>query len=138
MKEYQSEKGTFYLIAIIIAIVLLLPLLIVRYNPVSSQERLAVILAYVIAAAAYFFSIIYPILNTRYIIKDKTLVIKSGFYKNDISCDKIIEITPGKSFQREPALSSSRLYVKYRDGQLIKTVGISPKNKEDFIKSLQL
>lgn len=95
-----------------------------------------IFLAYGAAAVAYFFSILYPLINTKYVLQDKSLMIRSGFYKKYISYNSIIEITQKSSMEREPALSKKRIYIKYKDGPETKMVGISPKNKDVFLKAI--
>lgn len=136
MKEYKSEKGAIHLIAAAVGSILIISFLAVFNGTAAQAERILLISAYITAAAAYFISVVFPIINTRYIIQDKALEIRCGFYKQIIPSDKIIDITQKKSFGREPALGQNRLYLKYRDKQDIKTVGISPKSREDFINNI--
>lgn len=138
MKEYKSKiDAPFYFIAVIIAIFIIITIVLVFDSLTSITEIVILIIAYIAAGIASYFSIIYPMLNTRYVIQDKTLTIKSGFYQKSIRYDEIIEITQKKSSGREPALSRDCIYIKYKDRQQLNLVGISPKNTEDFMNHLR-
>lgn len=138
MKKYKSEIGfSFYLVVILAATIIILSLIMVLRNPISISETTILIFAYGLALLAYYFSVIYPLLNTNYVIQNENLIIRSGFYKKEISRNQIVEITEKKSLGREPALSTRRLYIEYRENSGIYFIGISPKNKEDFLRRLR-
>lgn len=137
MRKYKSEIGfSFYFIAILIGTIIILSLVAILKDSFSISETIFLLFAYILVMLAYFFSIVYPLINTKYIVQDEKIIIKSGFYKKTILCNQIVEIVEKKSFNREPALSTRRLYIKYSDGQGKYWIGISPRNKADFIKNI--
>lgn len=137
LKKYKSEIGlSFYLVVTLITIIIVLSLIILLMNSIPSSEIIILIVAYTLVFLAYYFSILYPLFNTNYVIQDETLIVRSGFYKKVILRNQIVEITEKKSFNREPALSTRRLYIKYREDSAMCSIGISPKNKEDFLRKL--
>jgi hypothetical protein len=80
--------------------------------------------------------ILFPLLfNTRYIISNEVLNIKSGFvFKVDIDIQKIKKIAPNSTIWSAPALSFDRIEVFYNTYD---SIIISPKNKKDFIETLK-
>lgn len=138
MKKYKSKIGVSYgLIAVLIALILIISFVIVMKDSYSTAEMVILLIAYLLGFTAYCFSFIYPICNTEYIIQEKELLIKCGLYKKKILLNDIVEVIPGKSFGREPALSMQRLYIKYSEGQGIYSIGISPRNMKDFLKNIE-
>lgn len=137
MKKYKSEIGySFYLMMFILVVVITLSFIFALRGTDSKSETIVLFVAYAIAALAYCLSVIHPLINTQYVVQDKKLEIKSGFYKKTISFNQLVEIIEKKSFGREPALSSKRLYIKYRDGQDMYWIGVSPRDRENFLEDI--
>lgn len=72
--------------------------------------------------------------TTFYTIKDDTLLVKSGFfYRSIININSIKKIRETTSLLASPATSLDRLEISYnRFGSVL----VSPREKEDFIKTL--
>lgn len=137
MKIHKSEISySFYSIAVVIAIAIILSFVFTMKGVDSISETIVLFVAYIMAALAFYFSVVHPLINTQYVIEGGKMVIRSGFYKKTISLNQVIEIIEKKSFGREPALSSRRLYIKYRDGQDMYCIGISPKDRVNFLKDI--
>lgn len=139
MKKYRSEVGySFYLMAILLSAIIILSFVFALRETSSMSETIMLFVVYGIVVLAFYFAVIHPLINTQYIVQNEKLEIKSGFYKKEISYNKFVEIIEKTSFGREPALSSRRLYIKYRDGQGMYWIGISPRDRVNFLKDIAL
>lgn len=79
-------------------------------------------------------AIAYIILNTYYIIKDDTLIIKCGFLVNKkIDIHRVELISESNSIVSAPAISLDRLDIIYNGHEGIL---ISPKDKSKFIEHM--
>lgn len=86
----------------------------------------------IIPIIVYLFNIF---LDTYYIIEKKYLSIKCGmFYKKKILISNIIEINEVFDISNAPALSISRIEIRYDRN---KSILLSPKNKSKFISLLK-
>ena len=74
-------------------------------------------------------------LNTVYIIEEKKLKIKCGFFSyKPVEIDEIKEITKSSNIISSPAASFDRIEIKY--GKFEELI-ISPKNKFEFAQYLK-
>ncbi|MPW45661.1 PH domain-containing protein [Acinetobacter guerrae] len=80
----------------------------------------------------------WPVVNTRYVVTQDYLIIHSMFLKWKILRNQIQNITPSNNPLSSPALSLDRLKIDYQKDGKNKSVLISPKDKQKFIKVLQL
>ncbi|RWZ54527.1 hypothetical protein EQV77_14755 [Halobacillus fulvus] len=71
--------------------------------------------------------------RTGYCVENGKLTIRFGPFKRSIDSRDIIKISNERSIVTAPALSIDRLSILYGNYQVI---GISPKNKEEFIHLL--
>jgi len=79
--------------------------------------------------------------STRYIFQDEYLLVKIGFLTVAKVEYKLVESVKGsRSRLSSPALSMDRLEIKYRakSGSFNRTLIISPVNKTEFVKELNL
>ena len=74
------------------------------------------------------------IANTRYILSDTDLLIKSGPFRWRLALGDIHNISPTRNPFSSPALSLDRLKIDYGHYQ---SVMISPKNKTEFLQDLE-
>ncbi len=85
---------------------------------------------------AVFLFVLHMYLTTRYTINQGHLHIVSGFlYKKEIPLYSIISITPSRNPISSPTFSLDRLEIRYGTGDYVL---ISPKQKEDFLREIQL
>ncbi|MDR2888736.1 MAG: PH domain-containing protein [Lachnospiraceae bacterium] len=137
MKSYRSKIGRVYFVmTIVFTALIVLSITAAFAGATLTAEKITLVCAFVAAMFGLFFATIFPMLNTRYVIVEDRLIITSGFYKKTIALSQITEIYEKKSFGREPALSATRLYLKYVSGPEKGGVGISPQNQADFLKSI--
>lgn len=133
-KVYRSNIGVVYvLVMLIIAAILIGLYLYIR----GDGNVIVTSIAFIIVAIAYYFVLIYPVINTKYILETDRLVIHCGVYKNEIAFHDILEVYQKKSFGRYPALSEKMVFIKYKDCGMTNLVGISPKNQDEFIQQIQ-
>ena len=104
----------------------------------GDENTVAVFIAYIIAAILYYFVLICPVLNTKYILQADRLSIHCGIYKNEIALQEISEVYKKKSFRRYPAFSEQMVFIKYKKHGVTDLVGISPKNRDEFMQELQM
>ncbi len=72
--------------------------------------------------------------NTRYIIEDKTLIVKIGPYtEREIEAEEIFSIKRSKNIIASPANSLKRIKITYDGGMVL----LSPKRESEFISLLQ-
>ena len=133
-KVYRSNIGVMYvLVSLLILMVLIGSFPYIR----SDENTIAISIAYIIAAIFYYFALIYPVINTKYILQKDKLTINCGIYKNEIAFQEILEVYKKKSWGRYPALSENIVFIKYKDCGVTNLVGISPKNRDEFIREMQ-
>lgn len=124
MKVFYSKKGLW------LSLILWVPFPCTIIAAIKEKE-----LSAIIGLSAVLLFVAWLWFDTRYIIKDNTLVIKCGPFKYpEIPIDKIKKITHSRSALSAPACSLDRIlvsYAKYDD------ILISPKNEDIFIKILQ-
>ncbi|USP39512.1 PH domain-containing protein [Acinetobacter sp. XS-4] len=78
-----------------------------------------------------------PIINTNYTIDKNYLIIKCTVLKWKIKIKSIQSVEKTYNPLSAPALSLDRLKIKYLDDTgYLKTIMISPKEKDEFIKTL--
>lgn len=133
-KVYKSNVGVMYFfVSLIIAAILIGSFLYTR----GDGNVIVTSIAFIIAAITYYFALIYPVINTKYILETDRLVINCGIYKNEIAFQEILELYKKKSLGRQPALSEKMVFIKYKDRGVTNLVGISPKNRDEFIQEIQ-
>ena len=104
----------------------------------GDENTVAVFIAYIIAAILYYFVLICPVLNPKYILQADRLSIYCCIYKNEIALQEISEVYKKKSFRRYPAFSEQMVFIKYKIHGVTDLVGISPKNRDEFMQELQM
>ena len=82
-----------------------------------------------------FFLPLIALLATRYTIQDRQLIVQSGPIKWRIPIAEISEVTPTSDPIASPALSLDRLRIVYGPK---KSLLVSPRNKEDFLKQIAM
>lgn len=85
----------------------------------------------IVPFVGYFF---YLLFTTHYTIEEERLHIRCGFYHQRIPIAEIKMIKERHSIINAPALSFNRIEICYNHS---KSVLISPKNKKEFIQTLQ-
>ena len=75
------------------------------------------------------------LLSTRYTIQDRQLIVQSGPIKWRIPITDISEVTPTSDPIASPALSLDRLRIVYGAK---KSLLVSPRNKEDFLRQITM
>jgi hypothetical protein len=129
-KNYASKRS--YALLIFIFLVFFGPLIlkVVKGEFYSSQIG---ILAFLFIA---FSLVLHLFIKTNYRIKNRQLIIKSGFYTYPpIQIDEIKEIVKTNSILSAPAPSFDRIEIKYGKYD---SIIISPQNKLDFAKDLSI
>jgi hypothetical protein len=76
------------------------------------------------------------VLTTKYTVTQDTLLVQSGPFRWRIAKNEITQIAPSRSILSSPALSLDRLRIEYAAGR--KSVLISPKDKEGFLKAVSV
>ncbi|SFB21747.1 PH domain-containing protein [Acetitomaculum ruminis DSM 5522] len=133
-KVYRSNIGIMYFIVSVV----ILGILISSFLYARGDENTVVIfVTFIIATLVYCFVLIYPAINTKYILETDRLVIKCRLYKNEIAFRNIIEVYKKTSLGRYPALSEKMVFIKYKNHGVTNLVGISPKNRDEFIDEIQ-
>ena len=95
------------------------------------------LMAWIIASCLTIVGVGLPLwllLSTRYVLGHGQLQILSGPFKWRIPVARITTITPTSNPLSSPALSLDRLRVDYGVG---KSVMISPRNKQQFVKDVE-
>lgn len=75
-------------------------------------------------------------LNTCYVFKDKTLVACCGPMRFTVNIEDIQSIEPSFSALSGPALSMERLKIKHGNPDKPKSILVSPKEQEKFLKHI--
>lgn len=123
MTTYKSKSDLTLIIPVFIALSGIL--LIMAYNKVWPG-----LIVFLLITAF----IVHIFLTTYYQINGKTLTIRCGFLINkSVDIDKIRKITETNNPISAPATSLDRLEIKYNKYD---SIIISPKEKNDFIKTL--
>lgn len=131
---YRSSVGVMYfIVSLIIVGILIGSFLYTR----GDGNMFAISIAFITATIAYYFVLIYPIINTKYILETDRLVINCGTYKNEIAFREISGVYKKTSFGRHPALSEKMVFIKYKNRGVVNFVGISPRNRDEFIQEIQ-
>jgi hypothetical protein len=127
-KNYASKRS--YALLIFIFLVFFGPLIlkVIKGEFYSSQIAILVFLVITYSFVLHLF------IKTNYRIKDRQLIIKSGFYTYPpIQIDEIKEIVKTNSILSAPAPSFDRIEIKYGK---FDSIIISPQNKLNFAKDL--
>ncbi|ENX10426.1 PH domain-containing protein [Acinetobacter courvalinii] len=133
MQVFRSKIDWWFWGAIIATTGLLLQFLWTMYIKGTIQQ-------YPEHAVIYFFTIAllwWPILNTRYIVTEQHLVIRSMLFKWQINRSDITKVSESHNFISSPALSLDRLRIDYQKNGVISHILISPKDKDVFCQALR-
>ena len=131
MIRYKSKIGYGILAFIILVFCTTIGLTIGQGSPINDLLSMNVIL---ILGFAF---IIYLFLNIEYIIVERKLKIKCGFfYTKALNIDMIKSITRTNSIISAPAASLDRIELLYNDNGKFDSIIISPKDKVNFTKEL--
>ena len=133
MQIFRSKKDWWVLAFLVCMTGLLLQLLM-------TMQAKGNIEAYPLHTATYIatiFVIWWPVVNTRYVVDDETLIISCMFLKWKIKLVDIQNIEPTSNSVSSPALSLDRLKIEYQKDGKNKFVLVSPKNKEKFCQALK-
>ena len=78
--------------------------------------------------------------GTNYLIKDDALYINCGIFLINYKIDyaKIISMTDTDNFQISPALSHHKICIRYIQNENIKSILVSPKDRDAFKKQIHL
>lgn len=129
MKKYKAKVSK----------ALLLFIFLVFYGPLFIPPSLGqnwsiASLIFLLFITLVFFIIIYFLYSTVYIIQEKQLIIKIGFYSyKPISISAIKEIRKTNNIISSPAPSLDRIEIIYGSN---KSIIISPENKEKFMQDI--
>ena len=128
MQKFRS-KIDWWILAFFIAMSgLLLQLLLTMYAKGTLSQNLLFAVVYALTIVLIW----WPVLNTRYVIDQDTLLITCLFLKWRIPLSSIQKVTQTDFSIASPALSLDRLRIDYlKDGQA-KFILLSPRNKEAF------
>lgn len=132
MQVFRSKIDWWFWGVVIATTGLLLQFLWAMYIKGTIQE-------YPEHAVIYFFTIVllwWPILNTRYIVTEQHLVIRSMLFKWQINRSDITKISESHNLISSPALSLDRLRIDYQKNGVISHILISPKDKDVFYQAL--
>lgn len=134
MHTFRSKKDWWILGFIIAATGILLQMLwsMQLRGTLAEYPEHGIVYALVIAIMWW------PVLNTRYIVTQDRLIIRSMFLKWSILRSDIQQITPTNNPLSSPALSLDRLKIDYHKDGKSKSVLVSPKDKQKFIEVLQI
>ena len=78
----------------------------------------------------------WPILNTRYIVTEHHLIIRSMLFKWQINKSDILKISVSHNLMSSPALSLDRLRIDYQKNGVTSHILVSPKDKQTFCQAL--
>jgi hypothetical protein len=123
------SKIDLWLVAVLAA-AMALPFLEAMEALRSGSDSLPHLLIFVLLGG-FFLSLL---LSTKYTVSGDTLLVQSGLFRWRIVRSEITKIVPSRSIISSPALSLDRLRVDYANGR--KSVLISPKDKEGFLKAI--
>ncbi|WP_312050499.1 PH domain-containing protein [Acinetobacter courvalinii] len=132
MQVFRSKIDWWFWGIVIATSGLLLQLLWTMYIKGTIQE-------YPEHAVIYFFTIVllwWPILNTRYIVTEQHLVIRSMLFKWQINRSNITKVSESHNLISSPALSLDRLRIDYQKNGVASHILISPKDKDVFCQAL--
>lgn len=111
---------------------LLLQLLITMFTKGTAYQ-------FPVHTAVYMLTILvlwWPVLNTRYIVRDETLVIRCLFLSWYIPLSDIQQVSKTNNSVASPALSLDRLKIDYiKDGKQ-KFVLVAPRNQAKFCEAI--
>lgn len=131
-KRVHPTKVDFWLVCVLLACAGVSLIALLRVSKERPAETGAV-MATTLVAWAVFVLLTWP---TSYVVKDQTLIIRSGLLRWIVPLVDIIEVSPTSLPVSAPAWSLDRLVVRFRknDGEGI--ICISPKDKAEFLAAL--
>ena len=129
--NYKSAIDYPYYLILILSLVTSI-VLIAEY--ITSKEIR--IVGWIFSLAGFMY-VLPLLLNTRYTLLDDKVNIKCGFFLNiNIKYEKIISIAKTMKRGKAGGLSMNRVLIKYYFGAKEKSILISPKYRDDFIREL--
>ncbi len=133
MQTFRSKIDWWVLGFIIAMTGLLLQLLVTMYAKGTMQEYTEHTAVYILTIAVLW----WPILNTRYVVQEDTLIIHCLLFKWVIPVVSIEKITKTNHSISSPALSLNRLKIEYLKEGKSKYILVSPRNQQGFCQALQ-
>ena len=130
MATVYKSKIDWWLGAILV--VAMIASLIAGLKALSADTPDSAWLAALIGGPGLFLPLI-SLLTTRYVIKDKQIVVRSGLFRWRIPINEISGITPTSDPIASPALSLDRLRITYGNA---KSLLVSPRDKEGFLAQI--
>lgn len=127
---YTSKIDTWFAILVLGVVVVCGAVFVFALWSGSTNNAVASIPAMVLGAGLP----VWLMLSTTYTIGESSLLVRSGPFKWQVPIAGITGITPTSNPLSSPALSLDRLRIDYGRG---KSLMISPKNKEQFIRDLE-
>lgn len=128
-----SSKKDWWVVAFIICMSGLLIQLLLTMQAKGTMQQ------YPVHAAVYILTVLllwWPILNTRYIVKNDELTIHSLLFKWVIPIADIQKVSLTDHLDASPALSLKRVKIEYlQDGEM-KQILVSPRDQQGFLKAL--
>lgn len=133
MQTFRSKIDWWVLGFIIAMTGLLLQLLVTMYAKGTMQEYTEHTAVYILTIAVLW----WPILNTRYVVREDTLTVHCLLFKWMIPIANIEKITKTNHSISSPALSLNRLKIEYLKEGKSKYILVSPRNQQGFCQALQ-
>lgn len=129
MRTFKSKIDTWLLAILIISISIPVVVLVQTASQANelSLGLMFMILVFIVALPVWLF------VSTKYVVKDETLLIRSGPFKWNIPIKEITGVTETRNPISSPALSLDRLALNYGKQ---KSVLVSPKEKSKFREAI--
>lgn len=132
LKVFYSKKDWWVWAFLICMTGLLLQLLITMFSKGTAYQFPVHTAVYIVT----IFLLWWPVLNTRYTIKDETLNIRILFLTWNIKLSAIQKISATNNSVASPALSLDRLKIDYIKEGKSKFILVSPRNKAKFCQAV--
>ncbi len=129
MEEFSSKIDTWLLIIFIVTILVCVWAAFVSIRKGGVTGYLSALIVFLIGIVLPF----WVLLSTKYIIDHEELVVRSGPFSWTIPIASISSVQDTRNSRSSPALSLDRLRINYHNG---KAIMVSPKNKEEFRKTI--
>ena len=137
--EYKPKAGVSFYILLVLQVLTTVTLVLLAIFMGSALFTWIVAILAAFFTGIFFLYFFLALKDTRYIIADTYLFIKTGLYELELPFDRIVSISHGvRSMLMQPALSFTRVEIKYKTLQgMTDIVHISPVNEDEFIKLLE-
>lgn len=132
--RYYSKVDTWLIVPLCVG--LLLPFLVggfLLFSPAIPKGISLLTFSVEIAIYVFVLSLIYPM---YYEITPTMLLIRSGLIRIWIPLEAIQQVFPERYWQSSPALSVDRLCVNYSQAGAVRSIHISPQDKQRFMQDL--